>query len=59
MCPKVLTMPTEKFAKSWIKFAINSRGEKPLEKIKKSFKKDLTNTKSYDIINTEIKERGK
>ena len=29
------------------------------KKNKKSFKKDLTNTKSYGIINTEIKERGK
>ena len=29
------------------------------KKNKKSFKKSLTNTKSYGIINTEIKERGK
>ena len=39
-----------------------TRATNPLsltKKNKKSFKKSLTNTKSYGIINTEIKERGK
>ena len=31
----------------------------PTKKIKKFFKKHLTNNKKYGIINTEIKERGK